>query len=317
MFTKALVLSPALLLGFLLTVCGHALAEGNSGVKALARIVEQSERLTYQASGVYIRPSGMLAFDLEHDGLSERIIEKGVVIKHIVTTPQLKAIVFPTLNKRILEEGRLNYRPLHHLNQHLERGLESYQLLLSEEPSQLAGKAVQRLSVIAKTPDKYSYVYWVDLQTGLILRTDTVNEQGALIERKVFTSFTLNETGSLPLITSQPFTDEWQRLQFTKKLVSQFKLGWLPPGFELFLIESIEGLAAENCERLVLSDGFALIEIYSCKNEQSATLRVGRSLDALHIVKRKIAGQVLSVAARLPYEVINKVIENIKVKAYD
>jgi len=317
MFTKVLVLSPMLFLGLLMGVCGLALAEGNTAIKALARIVQQSEQQTYQASGVYIRPSGLLAFDLEHTGLSERIIEKGVVIKHIMTAPQLKTIVFPTLNKRILEEGRLNYRPLHHLNQHLERGLESYQLLLSAEPAQLAGKAVQRLSVIAKTSDRYSYVYWMDLQTGLILRTDTVNELGALIERKVLTSFTLNEAGSLPLNRSKAGTHKWVRYLFTKKPISRFKLGWLPLGFKLYSVENIEGLGAENCDRLVLSDGFALIEIYSCENQQSATLRAGRSLDALHIVKRRLAGQVLSVVARLPYEVVNKVIQNIEVKAYD
>jgi negative regulator of sigma E activity len=60
-------------------------------------------------------------------------------------------------------------------------------------------------------------------------------------------------------------------------------------------------------ERIVLSDGFAWVEIYTQKNDHKPKLTRGQQLDAWHIYKGVSSGKNISVEGQLPYAVLEKI----------
>jgi len=302
---------------FLFVVFGQGLsfAGEQQAIDLLAHTVQQSKHQKFQASGVYIRPSGMISFDVDKVGLSERKTEHGEFTRYIVSTPLTQLIVYPALKKGVKQQGRIKFHPLANLNSNLIEGLKSYDVLSDPKPTQLAGRVVRRLSITSKSHDRYSYVYWVDEQSSAILRFDVIDENKALVERMVLTSFAL-KSSLPPIVNSDSVKDvDWEKRSFKSISLSELRVLWMPVGFKLYSIELIAGDAASaHCERLMLTDGFALVEIYSCENNHVAKLSRGQQLDALHIIKRRLAGRTLSVEGSLPSAMLNKIAENIEIE---
>jgi len=294
---------------------GFSFAGEQQAIDLLAYTVQQSKHQRFQASGVSIRPSGMLAFDIERAGLSERITERGELARYIVNAPLTQLTVYPALKKGIKQKGRIKFQPLAYLNSNLIEALKSYDLLSDPKFTQLAGRVVRRLSITSKGHDRYSYVYWIDEKSSAILRLDIIDENKALIERMVLTSFA-HKPSLLPVVNSNLVKDiDWKQQRFKPISQSKLQVSWMPIGFKLYSIESITGdIASAHCERLMLTDGFALVEVYSCENNHIARLSRGQQLDALHIIKRRLAGRALSIEGYLPSVMLNKIAENIEIK---
>ena len=244
---------------------GFSFAGEQQAIDLLAHTVQQSKHQRFQASGVSIRPSGMLAFDIERAGLSERITERGELARYIVNAPLTQLTVYPALKKGIKQKGRIKFQPLAYLNSNLIEALKSYDLLSDPKFTQLAGRVVRRLSITSKSHDRYSYVYWIDEKSSAILRLDIIDENKALIERMVLTSFA-HKPSLLPVVNSDLVKDiDWKQQRFKPISQSELQVSWMPTGFKLYSIESITGdIASVHCERLMLTDGFALVEVYSC-----------------------------------------------------
>jgi len=303
----------------MLICCWHgvALAGGQQeqATDLLADVVEQLKHQTYQASGVYIRPSGMLTFDIDRAGLYEKVTEHGDLMRYTANTPFKQLTVYPNLSKGIQRQGRIDFQALVFLNDHLTEGLKHYRLISELKPTQLAGRMVRRLSITSRTKDRYSYVYWVDVQTSVVLRFDIVDEKKALIERMVFTSYSPLQQLQLGASADEMVGFDWVKQTFKPVLSSQFEVSWLPAGFSLYSVEVIDGDdEAARCERLILTDGFAEVEVYSCKSDLVVTLTRGQQLDALHQVKYHLSDKELSIEGRLPMGVLLKIAENIELK---
>ena len=294
---------------------GIVFAGEKQAAEFLSSTVQKFKHLRFQASGVYIRPSGLLAFDVNRVGLSERVTEHGSLERYMVNTPLTQLTVYPERKKGIEQRGRVNFQALAYLNSNLNEGLKNYELLSDSGPSPFAGRLARRLSVTPKINDRYSYVFWIDEQSGAVLRLDIIDENKALIERMVLTSFALKPSLPTVLISDSPEGFDWVRQRFKPILRSELTLSWIPAGFKLYSIERIEDAGTvAHCERLILTDGFAVVEIYSCENGHSAKLTMGRQLDALHIIKRHLGGKELSIEGRLPSTILNKIAENIEIK---
>ena len=64
-------------------------------------------------------------------------------------------------------------------------------------------------------------------------------------------------------------------------------------------------------ERMILTDGFATVEIYYGERNRVAKLTRGQQLDAFHVYKLKIDDNEISIEARLPYDILKRVGDNV------
>jgi len=277
----------------------------------LGKVVQNLERQSYIASAVYIRPSGMETVVIEHAGAVERLLFSDDDSEHhIIRTSTDETYAFVTTKELSVYQGKTHFRPLLYLHNNLSTGLKSYNLFISEQYDYVAGRKAARLSVIASAPDRYSYVYWVDESSYVILRRDVLDENGELIERMVFTSFALKEQSQAEgyggfRVTDYAYKDKTENVPVT--------FNWLPEGFALlsaeFVFDSNEAL---SYKRMILTDGFAYVELYVGYNKHMAKLTRGQQLDALHVVKTNVDGRQISVEGLMPYPVLEKIGTNIE-----
>ncbi|ORU93040.1 MAG: hypothetical protein A6F70_04455 [Cycloclasticus sp. symbiont of Bathymodiolus heckerae] len=284
----------------------------NNPQNLLADVISGFSTESYNASVVYIRPSGMESVDIEYDrGLKKVTFNTGLEKQTVQTTLANQETV-KVGNNTISHRNKYMFNSLASLHSNLDVGLKSYDLFISEYYDQVAGRSTSRLSVIAKTNDRYSYVHWVDADTKIILRTDTLNENGELIERMMSTAFTLKEskavTSKLELEANS--SASYSHVQGLKGQQTSIKV--MPLGFYILSEQSIYSVDKTLLyERIILTDGFASIDIYRGESNHKVKMTRGQQLDAFHIYKKNIQGSKVSFEGRLPLVMLEKIAANL------
>ena len=283
----------------------------------LSKVISGFSQHSYRASAVYIRPSGMQSIDIEHEEKLERITysagEEALMTHTLLKDMQL----LHTKEKVTAYFNKPQFKPLKYLHENLSKATQSYELAISKNYDYVAGRQAVRLSVISKSKDRYSYVYWFDSDDHIILRTDTLNGQGELIERFVLTSlilkkpaeYSIENTINLESIESVLYHNE------SNEGVKQAKIDWLPANFWIFSIQSVYDKSQTLLyKHLLLTDGFASVDIYLGQSGREAKLTRGQQLDAFHVFKHVLGEKKVSVEGRLPYETLKKIGLNIVLK---
>lgn len=282
----------------------------------LGKVVSNFQLQSYEASAVYIRPSGMESINIKHEGGLERIsFNDNEEYERSVTMLNNKEIHQAGGGIRV-HNNKTHFNALRHFQKNLAKGLKSYDLFISKHYDQVAGIQTARLSVISKNNDRYSYIYWIDTLNNIVLRTDTLNETGELIERMVFTSFALKKTTehSISQIINLAGVKVSHYHHEANLKARQIMMQWLPSNFTVFSRESIyddEGVLSYKF--ILLTDGFASIGIYLGHYTDEAKLTRGEQLDAFHVFKRTINANKISIEGQLPYEILEKIGLNIMV----
>jgi len=268
----------------------------------LANVVKGFSTQSYTASAVYIRPSGMEAVDIEYNrGVEKRTFNADSEQQVVITKGSGKQLV-QSAKKVTFHSGITHINPLVHLHQNLKEGLTVYNLFVSEQYDRVAGRLATRLSVIPKTADRYSSIFWVDKETHIILRTDTLNESGELIERMMFTAFSLKD--DLALLTEKnTATDVYVYKEGSRKWLSLIKT--MPAHFQVLSTQSSFDKQGDlYYERALLTDGFSMINVYLGANNNQAKITRGQQLDAFHVYKVTNDGQKISIEGKVPYKML-------------
>jgi len=280
----------------------------------LSKVVSNFQIQSYEASALYIRPSGMESINIKREGELEHITfnDNGEHARLISVLNDKE--VYQTAHGLSVHHNKVYFNSLRYLNEHLAKSLESYDLFISKNYDQVAGIQTARLSVISKNNDRYSYIYWVDVRNYIILRVDTLNETGELIERMVFTSLTLNHAAerTLPQAVNVENTQASHYYHKNNSKTGQVTLQWLPSNFTVSSMQSVyDDKGALFYKLILLTDGFAKIGIYLGHHWHEAKLTRGQQLDAFHVFKPIANKRIISVEGQLPYEILEKVGLNI------
>jgi len=164
-------------------------------------------------------------------------------------------------------------------------------------PGRVAGHAAQRIEIVASDAWRYGYRLWLERSTGLPLRVDLVDGQGATVEQVAFTELALGQRPSdadlapsssvglvsvSPLAAGRPATPDWH-------------VPSPPPGFVLRSARrDAEGL------QLLYSDGLASVSVYV---EPDDPRRLGASSSrrgAIHAYSYRLDGWHVLAIGKVP-----------------
>lgn len=292
-------------------------ADTDTPRELLAKVIQQLDSQPYKASAVYVRPSGMVSVDIERAKNVERLTYNADPEYQNIQTSSKEIRIYPATKNKIEHVGKYHFNGLRALHQNPIETTKFYNLFISDQLDYVAGQNATRLSIISITKDRYSYIHWVDSSSSVILRTDVLDEKGELIERMVFTAFSLkNEHDWVTVSSVDEVSEKTKLLTYTQEVDSKaLRFTWLPEGFH---IHSIESVRDDECtlgyERIVLTDGFASIEVYTYKNDHQAKLTRGQQLDTFHVYKEVLSGLDVSIEGQVPYAVLEKIALGLKVK---
>lgn len=191
-------------------------------------------------------------------------------------------------------------------------------------PSRIAGFDAQALVLEPEDDLRYGYRLWADKGSGLLLRAQTVDEAGAVVEQISFTQLAIGNIERRQVKPSFANTRNWriEKAVMAPVDLSAWTVTRMPPGFRRIRevrrlvsdTSAANGVSAQReVSQIVYSDGLAAISIFIEPGSQSRTegsLKQG----AMNIVGKRYGNFWLTIVGEVPSNAIRRVADSIEFK---
>ena len=301
----------ALLVLISFSICGSALAE-NSGQASqwLERMTTAMSQMSYQGTFVYVRNGVVETMRITHvtdeTGIRERLYsisgphrevirdQNGVRCvladsSSVVEDQVVASSYFPEFPLSIIDSDASGYR--------LETGGEA----------RIAGHSARRVSISPEDDFRYGYDFWLEKDSGLLLKWVLFDDRHKPLAKLMFTDFAMGSAIDLDELESDTNADkfvEMQTLSSEQTVVSQSNPRWqpanLPPGFQLTSHSHKTGEESVY-EHMVYSDGLAAVSVYVEHQDSGPAVEAGVSqLGTNNAYTRKQGSLKITVIGEVP-----------------
>jgi len=196
------------------------------------------------------------------------------------------------------------------LNQ-LEKG---YQFVIGGR-ARIAGRPGQMIRLLANDDNRYDAQVWIDMDTYLPLRFDTLNKDKQLLEQTmVIELIELTEPANIlieaakqewPAVMNQAERTDGKNWQFT----------WLPEGFDVVVRDHHRLIGIhEPVEYIALTDGLANISVYVARAGENPMPNELLIRNGLSMVVVKVGTLEVVAIGKVPSETLDKIANSLVLK---
>lgn len=193
----------------------------------------------------------------------------------------------------------------------LEQG---YQFVIGGR-SRIAGRPGQMIRLLAKDENRYDAQVWVDMETYLPLRFDTLNQEKQLLEQTMVVElFELSEPANIlieaakqdwPAVINQAERTDGKNWQFT----------WLPQGFDVVVRDHHRLIGIhEPVEYIALTDGLANVSVYVARSGENPLPNELLTRNGLSMVVVKVGGLEVVAIGKVPSETLERIANSLVLK---
>ena len=165
----------------------------------------------------------------------------------------------------------------------------------------VGGFDTQVIEIQPRQADRYGYRLWVDRATGLLLRSQTVNDRGEVLEQMAFAEVRIGGVDREQLKPSWS-TDGWKVDEAEHRPVDLKEQGWrlLPPSGFKALYTVRRPMASGPAVQAVYSDGLASLSVFI---EPAAATDGSEALPQrgpINAYARRMGDSVVTVVGEIP-----------------
>ncbi|MFD1009267.1 MucB/RseB C-terminal domain-containing protein [Oceanisphaera ostreae] len=195
--------------------------------------------------------------------------------------------------------------------------LEHYDAVLAGR-SRVLGKVAQVVRLAPKAPGYYGYVLWLDQESGLLVKLDTLTQEGSMVEQSMGVALKISdqpsslvsELKSATLPPAMSVSDVYPTLPQPLP----WQVGWLPAGFTLRSQDTHKLPVTEQpVDYLMLSNGLVDVSVYMAKAGRNTDMN--RPLirqGATHLLSVVNASQIeITVVGAIPAETARQIAESV------
>ena len=316
------MISPLSRLGWIVwlgafSAAAYAQQQGLDALQWLHRIQQAAQRLNYSGTFVYLRQGGQPQTSrLTHvyEGGAERerleVLDGAqlIVERH---NDQIKQYLPETRSVVLEKRGpRGGFPGL--LTEQVSGIAEQYEVR-KHDVQRVAGMDCQVISLEPRDGMRYSHRLWADLGSGLLLKAQTLNEKGAVVEQIGFSQV---EIGGGPerfaaRLSKRIGGRDWK---VTTPAISEARLaeaGWKienpMPGFRKVL-ELRRGIGDVQVGQVVFSDGLASVSVFVEPLRGDDKAGEGLSSEgAVNVYRRRIADHLVTVLGEAPPACVTRI----------
>lgn len=189
----------------------------------------------------------------------------------------------------------------------------------------IAGFEADAISLQPRDKLRYGYMLWVERASGLLLRAQTLAENGEVIEQITFTQLEIGRIDRNRLRPTHADTRNWRTENAIVQAadLANWSVRAVPPGFRkvgelkrlVFDAGAADGTGRGPTRRelaqIVFSDGLASISVFIEPASQSKT-EGSASQGALNITGKRLADFWLTIVGEVPPEAIRMVANSIE-----
>jgi sigma-E factor negative regulatory protein RseB len=294
----------------------------------LRRIQSAAQKLNYSGTFIYqqgndMRTSRITHVADEHGELERLELLDGKPKEYFRSNDEI--VCYLPESKTVLVERRITQDVFPAiLGAGADRLVEHY-AIRDGSPSRIAGFEAQSIVLEPQDDLRYGYRLWAEKNSGLLLRAQTVDETGAVVEQISFTQLSIGNVDRKQVKPGFGSTRDWR---IEKAVMSPADLsGWsvarMPPGFRRIreVRRAVSDTAAANSvsaqreiSQIVYSDGLAAISIFIEPGSQSRTegwIRQG----AMNIIGKRYGNFWLTIVGEVPSNAIRRVADSIEYKS--
>jgi len=292
----------------------------------LERMTRAAQTLNYDGTFVYRNGATIETMRIIHrsseEGERERLVAMSGAAREVVRDGERVKCILPDNRSVVVAKSRPRTFPHSRL---LETGdgFTRFYTLSVHEGERIAGRQTELVEVQPKDPFRYAHRLWLDRDSGLLLKSELIGEQGDIIEQLVYTNIDLPAKISDELL--EPATSgagyTWYRDEQSEQSTgadsdspSRWYPQWLPDGFELrdrarnSIMES-----RTPVEHLMFSDGLASVSVFIEQLETTGEPLDGpSSMGAVNAYGSMVNGFQVTVVGEVPATTVERVSESIQ-----
>lgn len=196
--------------------------------------------------------------------------------------------------------------------------LEAYYKISRLKDERIADHGAAVLDVMPNDNYRYGYRYWLDTDTGVLLKCDLLNEKGAIVEQMMFT--VLEYLPQTPALAFSPVDRKnykargYKIRQLDSGRIVVDKASWhvtkLPDGFMLTQSSERKSKGAET-QHLVYSDGLASVSVFIERGKKSHHRLDGvSSMGALNAYGTRSGEYFITVMGEVPVSAVMQIAQS-------
>ena len=146
-----------------------------------------------------------------------------------------------------------------------ENSIKNYEYIILGK-SRIAGKKAIAIRMVSKDEFRYSYIVWLDLNSYLPLRLDTISKTNLIIDQTMVISLKVTETINpwIAQLSEKKIPEILEPAQINVEETAKWKLHWIPEGFKIIKNNQHKLMMndIEPVSYIMISDGIAFTSIY-------------------------------------------------------
>ena len=250
---------------------------------------------------------------VDEDSVRERLVALDRSGLEIIRDNDTVTCVFAREKTVLVEEGGWA-NPISTMLPVQHRDLaHSYRVLISGT-EQIAGRETKRIEIKPRYTKLYSYRLWMDTETALPLRSETVTDDGDVVERVEFRRISFPQHIPDEMLVAQTPIDGFKRRTVPpppEPTASDGESDWrvedLPEGFQMTALYEEETDRAGS-EHMVFSDGIASVSVW-VEPSGGETKRVSgtRKLGSAYVYMGQLDGYEVTVMGEVPRDIVEQI----------
>jgi len=290
----------------------------------LERMMDSVQHLNYQGTFIYLHDNQLetmrIVHAVENDRVRESLTSLNGTPREVMRDEDSVTCVLPETNqvsvdRRPPSDKYLNLLPadLAQLEQHY-----SFHLL---DRSRIANHQAQVVTIAPKDGLRYGYRFYLDVETGLPLKSDLLNEHGEMVEQTMFTDLQIGKAEIRDpyrresLYTYQLKNNADAEDKLADDLISRWDFHRLPTGFKLTLkhyLPDPEGF--QPIEQYVFSDGLSSLSVFIEAGDHDDGLSGVSRLGAINAWGGQVQGYQVTAVGEVPAMTLLGVVQGMQLK---
>ncbi len=297
----------------------------------LEKMAHAGHMQNFSGTFVYGKKSDLSVMKIFHRadkfGELERLISMDGSGREVIRSNNLVTCVLPDKKSVVVEKSRpLSTFPPKFPTKVSELTYYSFSL---KQQNNIAGHQAQKIAVTPKDDYRFGYLLWIDVKTGLLLKSLLIAENNEMIEQFLFTNLKYHENLDdklfKPGIEGKKYS--WYQAKNESDSSSNSKSnsislnGWdfinLPPGFKVNLKRNHTMPRGKSpLKHFVISDGLATVSVYVENHlSENTDLLGGTSMGAVNAYGRHLSEFHITAVGEVPMKAVKMICDATRLKS--
>jgi sigma-E factor negative regulatory protein RseB len=296
--------------------------EARTAKQWLERMMEAVQKLNYQGTFVFLHDNQLEIMKIAHavdgDRVRESLVSLNGTPREVIRDDESVTCVMPETNEVSIDRRSPSSKFLNILPEDL-RQLEAHYTFRKAGQTRMTDRPVQVVMIVPNDRLRYGFRFYLDIESGLPLKSDLMNEQAEPVEQTLFTDLQIGvaEISDIhkreSLYTYRLKSHEGENVDLSQATASRWNFTRLPPGFRLSMQHLLHDAGHKMAiEQYVFSDGLGSLSVFVEPQSRAEAFSGVSRLGAVNAWGGQVQGYQVTAVGEVPAVTILGVVQGMQ-----